>query len=101
MSSTVSRARVQWRLLCLAATLLALSGCATTARFQEKDIAAGTLSDYLKDKPEPIQAHYATLLRQGQRNSVLNHMRAGLGAIELGAFTVAKSSFDEALAGIE
>lgn len=98
-SSLHSRRRATY--LGLVFVAIATSGCATSARFRETDIQPAVLQDYLKDKPEPVQAHYATLLRQGQRNFVLNHMRAGLGALELGAHAVAKTSFDEALLGIE
>ena len=103
MSSTArsGRTRALAASFALALVAIAVSGCATAARFREADIQPVVLQDYLKDKPEPVQAHYATLLRQGQRNAVLNHARAGLGALELGAYDVAKTSFDQALLGIE
>lgn len=101
MSSTARKLTRYHLLLRAMIVLVAVNGCATAARYREKDIAPAVLSDYLQDKPQPIQPHYATLLRQGQRNVVLNHMRAGLGAMELGAFATAQASFDEALLGIE
>lgn len=97
MSST-ARARAVVGLLVGA---VALTGCATGERFRERDVPAGVLSDFLRDKPERLQPHYAVLLRQGQRNVVLNHMRTGLAAMELGAYPTAKESFDQALQGIE
>jgi tetratricopeptide (TPR) repeat protein len=102
MSSTGSAAaRRSWALVGGLAVVAALTGCATAERFRERDVPAGVLSDFLQDKPEPLRPHYAVLLRQGQRNLVLNHMRVGLAAMELGAYPVAKESFDQALLGIE
>src|ERR1700675_1702871 len=102
MSSTVNLAGGRSRaLLGVLVAVVALAGCATGERFREREVPAGVLSDYLGDKPERLRPHYAVLLRQGQRNVVLNHMRAGLAAMELGAYPVAKESFDQALLGIE
>jgi tetratricopeptide (TPR) repeat protein len=80
---------------------MSLGGCATSERFRERDVPANVLSDFLIDKPEPLRPYYGVLLRQGQRNEVLNHMRVGLGAMELGAYPAASESFDKALLGIE
>jgi len=88
-------------LLLLGGCALAAGGCALAAREREADIAPQVVSEYLADKPDALHPYYATLLRQGPRNLVLNHMRSGLAAQELGAFPVAAASFDEALLGIE
>ncbi len=81
---------------------LLLGGCATMdPRFKEIDVPAGALAQYLEDKPEPLKPHYAVLLRQGQRNAVLNEMRIGLGATELGAREAAVEAFDHVLGSIE
>jgi tetratricopeptide (TPR) repeat protein len=102
MSSTAERPAAAWRPVLAGALLaLAVGGCASTERFKEADVKPDVMAAYLQGKPEPLHPHYATLLRQGTRNAVLNHMRTGLAAAELGATAVAAESFDQALAGIE
>lgn len=59
------------------------------------------MSAYLQDKPSLLHYHYMRVLREGQRNLVLNHMKAGLAAMELGEFGLAEESFDIALLNIE
>ena len=78
-----------------------LAGCATSARFREREVPAGAMNDFLGDKPEPLRPHYGALLRQGQRNEVLNQMRVGLGTMDLGAYPASREAFDRALLGIE
>jgi tetratricopeptide (TPR) repeat protein len=56
---------------------------------------------YLQDKPEELHPFYQQVLLQGDRNLVLNHMEAGLAAMEMGAFDLAEESFDTALLNIE
>lgn len=85
-----------------ALALLALGACAGVQQHeQELAVAPEEMTIWLSDKPPPLHPLYATTLRQGQRNAVLNHMRAGLAAIELGAYETAARSFDLALQGIE
>src|SRR5690349_2194560 len=83
------------------AFIVVVAGCAVAARERETEIPPQVLSAYLEDKPLDLHPHYATLLRQGQRNLVLNHMRSGLAAYELDVIPVATQSFDQALLGIE
>jgi tetratricopeptide (TPR) repeat protein len=101
MSSTAERPAARRLVLAGAALALAVGGCASIERFQDADVKPAVMSDYLQDKPVPLHPHYATLLRQGPRNAVLNHMRTGLAAAELGATAVAAESFDQALSSIE
>ena len=102
MSSTAERPPAAWRpLLAAAALALVVGGCATSERFKDADVKPDVMVAYLQGKPEPLHPHYATLLRQGPRNAVLNHMRTGLAAAELGAGALAAESFDQALASIE
>jgi len=86
---------------CLLVASLVATGCSLSAREKETVVPPSALNAYLADKPEPLQELYATALRQGQRNLVLNQMRAGLAAMELGAWPIATESFDQALQGIE
>lgn len=91
--------RAGWLLLLGA---LALAGCATIgAREREMEIPPATLSGFLAGKPAPLHDLYAVLLRQGPRNAVLNQMRVGLAATDLGATDAATEALDQALAGVE
>jgi tetratricopeptide (TPR) repeat protein len=101
MSSTAEASSARRWALAAAVLALAAGGCASTERFKDVEVKPEVLSAYLQDKPEALHPHYATLMRQGPRNAVLNHMRVGLAAAELGATAAAADSFDQALNGIE
>ena len=94
------KARLPLRLF--AAATLVLSGCVTTQEHEhEAAVPPEVMQSFLEDKPAEAHRLYGKVLTQGARNAVLNHMRAGLAAIELGAYDVAEGSFDRALLGIE
>ncbi|MBF0560759.1 MAG: hypothetical protein HQL37_01835 [Alphaproteobacteria bacterium] len=78
----------------------ALSGCLTTHE-QETQIAPVVARSYLEDKPEVLRPYLMVLMRQGPRNQVLNDMRIGLAAMEMGAAPLASELFDDALIRIE
>jgi tetratricopeptide (TPR) repeat protein len=59
------------------------------------------MAEYLENKPPEARRLYARVLTEGKRNEVLNHMRAGLAAMDLGDDRTASESFDLALATIE
>ena len=81
---------------------LALGACSTAQQHeQEAAVATEDMTAYLGDKPARLHPLYATALRQGERNAVLNHMRTGLAALELGEDAAAADAFDLALQGIE
>lgn len=80
---------------------LGLSGCASNTQYPVVDVPASEMTAYLQDKPSLLQYHYMRVLREGRRNRVLNQMRAGLAAMELGEFDLAEESFDIALLNIE
>jgi tetratricopeptide (TPR) repeat protein len=81
---------------------VAVAGCATiSAREREMEVPPATLSGLLAGKPGPLHGLYTVLLRQGPRNAVLNQMRVGLAATELGAPEAAAEALDQALGGIE
>ncbi len=84
----------------LAAT--ALSGCASVQQHErEIEVPPAEMELYLSDKPAELHRLYAKVMTQGERNAVLNHMRAGLAAMQIGAWDTAERSFDKALLGIE
>jgi len=98
----MSRSRERSMGACALAGLLALGACAGVQEHeQEAAVPPEEMQAYLADQPARARPLYATVLRQGQRNAVLNHMRAGLAAFELGADEAAARSFDLALQGIE
>lgn len=66
-----------------------------------KPSSISQLEVYLSDKPAELREHYQALYEGGTRNAVLNHMRIGLAAMELGYFQDAESSFEGALNRIE
>jgi tetratricopeptide (TPR) repeat protein len=80
---------------------LGLSACASTPEYQNVEVPPHVMQAYLHDKPEELHSFYQQVLLQGDRNLVLNHMEAGLAAMELGALETAEESFDIALLNIE
>jgi tetratricopeptide (TPR) repeat protein len=90
------------RVWAAAAAAAALAGCATPQDHErEVKVPPAQMQQYLADKPARLHPLYENVLTQGQRNAVLNHMRAGLAAMQIGEWDAAERSFDRALAGIE
>lgn len=87
-------------LLCWTALALTLAACDTT-RYARIEVPKEQMQAYLADKPEPLHKIYRDVLEEGRRNFVLNHMKGGLGAFELGADGVAAQSFEQTLLSIE
>jgi tetratricopeptide (TPR) repeat protein len=82
-------------------SFLLVSGCASTTDYEIVQVPDSVMTAYLQDKPSLLHYHYRQILLEGRRNLVLNHMRAGLTAMELGEFDLAEESFDIALLNIE
>jgi tetratricopeptide (TPR) repeat protein len=102
MTEAIGKRRLRGRLagVLLAATVL--SGCAATQQHErEVEVPPAEMELYLSDKPAELHRLYAKVLTQGERNAVLNQMRAGLAAMQIGAWDTAERSFDKALLGIE
>jgi len=85
----------------LSLVLALIAGCAGSPSYREVEVPEQTMKAYLHDKPPQLRPLYEKVLREGQRNLVLNHVQAGLAAMELGEFELAEDSFDVALGGIE
>ncbi len=93
------------------AAAIAIAGCAQTQPFDFGDEisvtvtkrvpAPGEIESYLSDKPNNLRDHYRALFEGGTRNAVLNHMRIGLAAMQLGHFGHAEAAFEGALSRIE
>ena len=90
------------RALLCAGSALALTAC---NQFQKHELEAAVdpnvMTAYLDDKPAQTHRLYSRVLREGERNAVLNHVRAGLAALELGEFKAAELSFDAATKKIQ
>lgn len=82
---------------------LALAACATAPAGYDREAHQNpdVEKTFLADKPAPAHRLYRQVLSQGARNKVLNHGRAGIAALELGADAAAAASFDEALLSVE
>ena len=92
-------ARQTWK-AGIAASALLLGACGTI----EEDtvfVPPEVMAEWLIDKPPATHHLYGSVLTGGQRNRVLNQMRAGLAAFEAGADKIAAASFDDALNYIE
>jgi len=51
--------------------------------------------------PEELRADYIALYSQGRQNAVLHAMRAGLSALRIGRYDLAKETFDQAIREVE
>lgn len=96
LTRSIAKRFAPWVLVFLLGT-----GCASTTDYEIIEVPDSVMSAYLQDKPSLLHYHYIRTLREGQRNRVLNHMKAGLAAMELGEFDLAEESFDIALLNIE
>jgi len=95
----VSRQRgklVKKSFLAVCAAAFALGGCASAPEVDPKAVQA-----YLADKPAETHRLFTKVMMEGERNRVLNLLRAGLASMELGHNELAAQSFDEALLTIE
>lgn len=89
-------------LVAAAAVELMLSACAGMQPHElVRDVPKGEMDDFLADKAPETKRLYARVLMEGKRNEVLNHMRAGLAAMEVSDHDNAVRSFDIALTTIE
>lgn len=96
MGELVRRVKLTMAAAATAAGVLTLVACATAPLVPDTEIRA-----YLADKPAPLHLAYRKAIMEGPQQWVLNHMQAGLQAMELGEFETSAQSFDEALSGIE
>ena len=85
--------RPVWMVL---ATMLTLAGCGPTMSVDPE-----VEKTFLADKPVQTHGLFRKIVREGERNHVLNRLRAGLAAMELGHNELAAKTFDEALLTIE
>ena len=81
---------------------IALPGCVGPQQHElELEVSPAEMAAWVEGKPPALHPQYRSVLRQGQRNAVLNHMRVGLALMELGEDDAAARSFEQALLGIE
>lgn len=101
MPSTAKSGFPPMLLVCAALLSGAQGGCASREVFREVRVTPDELRTFLAGKPQALHPHYERLLRQGQRNEVLNRLEIALAALDLGFYDAAEESFDAALARIE
>ncbi|CCQ89605.1 conserved hypothetical protein [Nitrospina gracilis 3/211] len=87
------------RLGALALGLLLLPACGPAS--QKAHVSDAAMNAYLQNKPAALHTLYRKALIEGPRNQVLNDMRVGLAAMELGHYSLARESLDRALLNIE
>ena len=75
---------------------LVIAGCASSPEYDEEALAA-----YLQDKPDELRGVFGKVVTEGERNHVLNRLRAGVAAMDAGHDALAARAFDEALLTIE
>lgn len=86
---------------------LCLHGCASgprSASGTDIDPAALVSARQLveqKQIPAPLQPEFIALYSEGRQNSVLHAMRAGLQALRLGYYDLAKETFDQAIREVQ
>lgn len=78
-----------------------LAGCMRTQTSSSVKTPEEKMPSSLADKPERLRPGYSKIVKEGQRNSVLNHMCMGTDALQLEYRDLAAISFDRALLGIE
>ena len=98
--STAEPGVVALRSLCLLLCLTSL-GCYQRQEFKTAKVTPEALAQQFGDKPAALQPYGQRLLAEGQRNAVLNQMRLGVRAMEIGAWNDAAEAFDAALGQIE
>jgi len=78
-----------------------VQGCAGPAQYEKANVPEKEMQRVLADKPGELRPTYRQLVEEGERNRVLNLMRLGLDALQLGYLDEAERAFDGALNGIE
>lgn len=99
------------QLIVMQSILLAgmLAGCATggnergsrDSRIGYVEVSEDELAQFTANRPAEFHPFYEVLLRQGERNAVLNYQRLGLELLKHGYYRHAAEAFDEAIARIE
>jgi hypothetical protein len=85
-----------------ALAVLAGVGCApATVKFQEVKVSDAQLAEMTQGAPDYVKPMMATMVKEGQRNETLHHMRIGLAAWERSNRDLAAKHFDAAIGRIE
>ncbi|MCY4612911.1 MAG: PDZ domain-containing protein [Nitrospira sp.] len=80
-----------------------LAGCASSGDMDQarKAQEKKKTDTFLADKPQELHPVFAKIVAEGERNHVLNRLRAGLAAMQSGYNDLAAQTFDDALLTIE
>jgi len=94
-------------LICMLA-IVGLAACATgggsasgNKTIRDHRVDQEQLRTFTRGRPAAFHDYYATILKQGERNAVLNFLRLGLELLKHGEFTHAGDAFDQAIGRIE
>jgi len=72
-------------------------GGSSKSGIRDFEVADERLQEFVRGRPVAFHAYYETLLRQGERNAVLNYLRLGLELLKHGEFDHAADALDQAL----
>ena len=98
---TSSTVRLGGRLILCGGLCLALAGCYQRKEYKAPKVAAEVLQQRCGDQPAPLRPLCERVYTEGARNAVLNQMRLGLRAMELGYWDESERAFDRAIDQIE
>jgi len=93
--------------ICILA-VLGLAACATggggaggNPAIRDHPVDEERLLAFTRGRPADFHSYYATVLKQGERNAVLNFLRLGLELLKHGEFAHAGDALDQAIRRIE
>ncbi len=84
----------------LALVLTMSASCAGPAP-EVANVETTQLAAYTADKPPQLRPMYERVLKEGKRNEVLNNMRVGTAALDIGDTAAAGAAFDAAIIPID
>ena len=80
---------------------LLIVSCATRQSFEKREVPEAAMRSFMAGKSARLRPDYQRLLEEGNRNRVLNDMRLGLDALQLGSLGEAEKAFAEATGAID
>ncbi len=88
------------------AIVLTLSACASSGgsgsgAMRNHKVSDEQMQRFTRGRPAAFYDYYATVLKQGERNAVLNYLRLGLELLKHGEFAHAGDALDQAIRRIE
>jgi hypothetical protein len=78
-----------------------MAGCGASPVYQKIKVSQAQVNSITRNKPPRLHSGYKTLLEEGERNAVLNHMEIAVDAMQLGHSKLAAQSLDQSISRIE